>query len=377
MSKKIQVLDKFISDSFQSEEISIKGLVGTFLSFRAWIVSVTIVVFLFGLVFLITSPDEYVSNSKLLLEQQEGFSGKSLGGLAGISGLGNLGLGNQDSESIPAELIPDLVRESDFLKELIDEKIYISEKRDSVTLIQFVNEYEEHHFYYYLFRLPAMIRTKVSYTPAGGEKNILPSIMDSENQDILSLNPEERKTIERLRDRIQIEKEDRLLLIQTKMQNAVGSAQLNGILIRKLKSYLTDLILEKEIQNFEFIQERTDEAKSRVENTQKALARFRDSNRGINSQLVKTEEDRLQADFNLEFNVYTSLAQQLEQARIKVQEATPMLTVFQKPQVPTINSEPKYILLGLVFLVVGLVLAILSFFGLLVFRMVKFHFSDV
>ncbi|MBD3627436.1 Wzz/FepE/Etk N-terminal domain-containing protein [Cyclobacterium sp.] len=377
MGTKLQVLDKFISDSFQNEEINIKELVKTILNFKIWIFLVTIVVFLLGLIFIISSPDEYVAKSKLLLEQQQGFSGKSLGGLAGISGLGNLGLGNQGSESIPAELIPELVMESDFLKELIYEKIEIPEERDSVTLIQFVNEYEKHDFYYHLFRLPALISTQLSSTSAKDKNNKPQPIISSEDQDILSLNSEERKAIVQLRSRIQIEKEDRLLLIQTKMQNPVGSAQLNGILIRKLKSYLTDLILEKEIQNFEFIQKRTNEAKSRVESTQKALARFRDSNRGINSQLVKTEEDRLQSDFNLEFSVYNSLAQQLEQARIKVQEATPLLNVFQRPQIPTSNSEPKYVLLGMVFLVSGFVLAILSFFGLLVFQILKFHFSNV
>ena len=114
-----------------------------------------------------------------------------------------------------------------------------------------------------------------------------------------------------------------------------------------------------------------------MEQTQLKLANFRDSNRGINSQLLKTEEDRLLADFNLEFSLYNSLAQQMEQARIKVQNATPLMTVFQKPQLPTSPSEPKIILLSIVFLVLGGIIGLLLFFGLLIIRMLMIHFTNV
>lgn len=377
MSKEVLKLDQFISYSLQKDEINIKELIRAFFIFRKWILTIAFFVFALGLVYLVSSPEEYTSKSKLLLEQSGGFGGKSLGGLASISGLGNLGLGNQNSEALPAELIPELVMESDFLKELMYETIYLEDAGDSISLLRYVNEFEEHDFYYHLIRVPSKIKSRLFFsTPIDTEKITSPE-KTLQEPEILSFESEERMTIGRLRERILVEKEERLLLIQTKMPDPVASAQLNAILVKNIKNYLTELSSEKELRNFEFIEKRTVEAKNRVSNTQEALARFRDSNRGINSQLVKTEEDRLVSDFNLEFNVYNSLAQQLEQARIKVQEASPMLTVFQKPQVPTSPSEPKFVLLGLAFLVLGFVLAILSFFVLLVFRILKLQFSDV
>jgi len=198
-----------------------------------------------------------------------------------------------------------------------------------------------------------------------------------EEEAILAFDARERKTIAQLKKRIEIEKEERLLVIKTKMPEPLASAQLNEILSRFLKEYLTKIILDKDVKNFEFIEERTQEAKNRVEQTQKKLANFRDGNQGINSQLLKTEEDRLLADFNLEFSLYNSLAQQMEQARIKVQNATPLMTVFQKPQLPTTPSEPKFLLLSIVFLVLGGIIGVLFFFGLLVLRMLTIHFLHV
>ena len=376
MKKKISHLDQFIKKSLRAEEILIKDLINEILAFKKWIMIVAMTVFTLGLVYIFTSSDEYTTTSKLLMEQSNGINSKALGGLASISGLGNLGIGNQNTEALPPELIPELVLESDFLKRLMYEKVYFEEAQDSITLLEFVNEYEKHNLYYHLAKLPSKVKSMLlsSTTAKGIDFNIEEK---QREETILAFDTKERKTIAQLRTRIEVEKEDRLLVIQTKMPEPLASAQFNEVLSRFLKEYLTNIILDKEVKNFEFIKERTNEAKSRVEQTQMKLANFRDSNRGINSQLLKTEEDRLQADFNLEFSLYNSLAQQMEQSRIKVQNATPVMTVFQKPQLPTSASEPKVILLSLVFLILGGIIGILFFFGLLVMRMLTIHFTNV
>ncbi|GAB2994704.1 hypothetical protein GCM10027284_11630 [Cyclobacterium sediminis] len=369
-------MDQFIKKSLREEEILIKDLINEIIAFKKWIIIVAITVFTLGLVYIFTSSDEYTTTSKLLMEQSNGINSKALGGLASISGLGNLGIGNQNTEALPPELIPDLVLESDFLKRLMYEKVYYEEAGDSITLLQFVNEYEKHNFYYHLVRLPSKLKSVFSSSSVETDVD-LNAEKNHEEEAILAFDPKERKTIAQLRTRIDVEKEERLLVIQTKMPEPLASAQFNEILSRFLKAYLTKIILDKDVQNFEFIKERSNEAKNRVEQTQMKLANFRDSNRGINSQLLKTEEDRLLADFNLEFSLYNSLAQQMEQARIKVQNATPLMTVFQKPQLPTSPSEPKIVLLSIVFLILGGIIGLLFFFGLLVLRMLTIHFTNV
>lgn len=376
MKKHISHMDQFIKKSLQEEEILFKELINEILAFKKWIVIVIITIFSLGLLYIFTSSEEYSTTSKLLMEQSNGINSKALGGLASISGLGNLGIGNQNTEALPPELIPELVMESDFLKRLMYEKVYLEEAGDTITLLQFVNNYEKHNFYYHLLKLPS----KVKAIFLTDKKEVMEdTVLSKKNEDeaILAFDSKERKTIAQLKKRIEVEKEERLLVIQTKMPEPLASAQFNEVLSRLLKEYLTNIILDKDVQNFEFIQERTNEAKNRVEQTQLKLANFRDSNRGINSQLLKTEEDRLLADFNLEFSLYNSLAQQMEQARIKVQNATPLMTVFQKPQLPTSPSEPKIILLSIVFLVLGGIIGLLLFFGLLIIRMLMIHFTNV
>ena len=369
-------MDRFIKKALHEQAILFKDLINEIIAFKKWIVIVAMIVFSLGLIYLLTSSDEYTTTSKLLMEQSNGINSKALGGLASITGLGNLGLGNENTEALPPDLIPELVMESDFLKQLLYEKVYLEEVNDSISLVHFVNEYERHNFYYHLARLPSKVKSMFSSNTNVEVENKEKSI-SHEEEAILVFDARERKTIAQLKKRIEIEKEERLLVIKTKMPEPLASAQLNEILSRFLKEYLIKIILDKDVKNFEFIEERTQEAKNRVEQTQKKLANFRDGNRGINSQLLKTEEDRLLADFNLEFSLYNSLAQQMEQTRIKVQNATPLMTVFQKPQLPTTPSEPKFLLLSIVFLVLGGVIGFLFFFGLLVLRMLTIHFTHV
>ena len=66
----------------------------------------------------------------------------------------------------------------------------------------------------------------------------------------------------------------------------------------------------------------------------------------------RAEQERLQNEMSLAYNVYTQVAQQLQMAKAKVQEITPVYTVVQPATVPLRPSKPSkpMILIGFVFL---------------------------
>ena len=66
----------------------------------------------------------------------------------------------------------------------------------------------------------------------------------------------------------------------------------------------------------------------------------------------RTEEERLQNEMSLAYNLYNQTAQQLQLARAKVQESTPVYAVVQPATVPLKPSKPSkmMILVGCVFL---------------------------
>ncbi len=55
----------------------------------------------------------------------------------------------------------------------------------------------------------------------------------------------------------------------------------------------------------------------------------------------KTQEEALTNEYNLTYSVYSELAKQMEQAKIAVNETTPILTIVEPVVVPIERSKPK------------------------------------
>ena len=77
-----------------------------------------------------------------------------------------------------------------------------------------------------------------------------------------------------------------------------------------------------------------------------------DGNQNVIRQSRLTEQERLQNEMSLAYNVYNQVAQQLQMAKAKVQEITPVYTVVQPATVPLRAAKPNkiMILIGFVFL---------------------------
>ncbi len=136
-----------------------------------------------------------------------------------------------------------------------------------------------------------------------------------------------------------------ILVISAEMQDPFVSAQLTDSVVSCLTRYIIDYRTQKAKNDLQFISDRKTEAEQNYHSTQNALATYRDQNKNVVSAFAKTEEERLQAEYTLAFNVYNTLSQQLEQSKIKVQQETPVFKILNPAQVPLEKSKPKTILI--------------------------------
>lgn len=107
-----------------------------------------------------------------------------------------------------------------------------------------------------------------------------------------------------------------------------------------------------------FTERRLEQAGEELEEAQDALTAFQRTNRGVqNSPELLAESRRLMAQLEFRQQVYLSLAQAFEQAKIEAVRNTPMITVIDRPGVPA-REDPKNVLsTGLLGLLLGVVLA--------------------
>ena len=102
----------------------------------------------------------------------------------------------------------------------------------------------------------------------------------------------------------------------------------------------------------DFTQRLYDEAQKKYYDAQQAYADYVDMNQNISLRSVQTRQARLQNEMNLAYNLYNQMAQQLQLAKAKVQENTPVYTIVQAATVPLRASKPSkmMILIGFIFL---------------------------
>ena len=114
----------------------------------------------------------------------------------------------------------------------------------------------------------------------------------------------------------------------------------------------------------QFVEVQAKETESALRAAEDRLQSFLQQNRAISgSPELAFERDRLQRDVSLRQQVYVSLLQSREEARIREVRDTPVITVLEDPRLPVVgkprNSLQKGILGGIAGVLIGVMIAFL------------------
>lgn len=313
-----------------------------------------------GLLVALFSPVQYQAEASLLPESQatQGSANSLLqqyGGLLGISGVGNFGDG-----VIPPELYPDIVQSLPYQIELMQIPLSFSEYDTTATAFVFFDDiYTPSVFSYiksYTLGLPSKI---IAIFKEPGEK-ASSSISEVDPNSIISLSRAQMGIVNNLRERITVEVSQGtgVITYSAELPDPQAAAEISRIGIRLLKEQVKEYRTQKAQKNLEFVQEQLNKAQIRFEEAQQKLAEFRDSNVNLATAKAKSREQELQSKYDLTFNLYNTLSQRMEQAKLTLQEETPVFTIIQPVSVPLHKSSPNRKLILLISLVLGIIVSL-------------------
>lgn len=331
----------------------------------------TVVIFIvLGLIVAFGSKVEYKASCKLLPDAQEGTM-PSLGGLGGLAGLAGINL-DMGSQGLSPDLYPQIVQSLPFQLQVINEKIRFEEKDTITTSYNYFKEIDSPsalgYIAEYTFGLPGKIKGLFSGESTG----------DTIQNDgkIIKISKEDSKLVEKFKERISVEVDSKtgMITLTAEMPDAVAAAELTKMSVDLLQLHVINYKISKTGENLKFVKERHKEAKLRFEKTQMSLAAFNDRNLNVITARAQSEQQRLQNEYNLAFEVYQSLAQQLENAEIKVKEDTPVFTMVEPVSIPVEKSKPKRGLIIIISLFLGIVTGITSIFVLRAYNILKSRF---
>lgn len=321
-------------------ELAQKVWAGRKLIFKACGIAVIV-----ALVVAFSIPKEYATSVTLAPEVGGRSSSSNLGALAAMAGVNLRTSAGEDALS--PELYPDIVSSTPFLTSLFDVRVQDGEAEIDTTLYVYLKDYQRAPWWGAITSAPfRAIGWVSSLFKAEGE----------EQGGTAELNPfhltqEESNIANALSGRItvDVDKKTGVTTLTVTMQDPLISASLTDTIMHSLQNYITDYRTNKARHDLAYMEKLYKEARQEYMEAQEKYARFADTNLDLNRLIYRAEQERLQNEMNLTFQVYTQVAQQLQMAKAKVQEITPVYTVVQPATVPLSAAKPSKMLILVAF----------------------------
>jgi Uncharacterized protein involved in exopolysaccharide biosynthesis len=294
-----------------------------------------------GLVIGFSIPKVYTVNSKMAPESVSKSAGGSLGSLASLAGI-SLGSMNT-ADAVYPDLYPDIVSSTPFVVELFPAQVDFKYKKENMSsdFYTYLKDYNRSPWWGKVFSAPfkalgwvmGLMREKEEKVE--GYAVLDPSALTQEQADIAKAI---RESIV-----LSVDKKTSVITLTVSAQDPRVAAKISEEVISRLQTYVTNYRTEKSRQDLEYYENLYEEAKEEYFASQQRYASYVDRNQGVILQRVKTEQERLQNEMNLNYQLYNACAQQLQTAKAKVQQETPVFTVINPPQVPLKRDKPSKI----------------------------------
>jgi hypothetical protein len=356
------------------DEIDLIALAKTIWDSRKLIIKTVVVFMLLGLTIALLSPKEYTASSTMVPQLSTGST--KMGGLSSLAAMAGFDLNMDNStKDLSPYVYPQIVQSVPFQLELMNTTYSFSDVDHPVTLFDYYMEYAK----------PGVLALAKKYT-IGLPFTILRAIKGKPEEEPV-VTPSDDETIQLTKDQEKIRKilannvsletndKDGYVVLQANFQEAKLAAQVAQKTQELLQLAITEFKIEKAKAQLEFIEERYREKKDEFEAAQAALAEFRDRNKNVTSALARTQEERLQSDYQLAFDVYSQLAQQMEQAQIKVKEDTPVFAVIKPVTVP-LEDNGSGLMTLIIWTFLGGVIAIVWIFGKQFLKTIKERWKE-
>ena len=306
-----------------------------------------------GVIVAISIPKQYTVEVTLSPEM----GNNKEGGLSGLAAsfLGSGVTMGDGTDALNASLSADIVSSTPFLLELSAMDIPVT-KNEVMTLNTYLDE-ETSPWWSYVIGFPGMV--------IGGVKSLFTeedeiTSFDKTSQGAIELSKKESKKIAALKKMItaSVDKKTSMTSVTATFQDPKVAAVVADSVVKKLQEYIIDYRTFKAKEDCIYLEKLFKERQQEYYAAQKKYADYLDSHDNLILQSVRAEQERLQNDMSLAYQVYSQVAGQLQVARAKVQEEKPVFAIVEPAVVPLEPSgtSRKVYVLAFIFLSVCIVI---------------------
>lgn len=308
--------------------------------------------FIIGIIVAVSIPKQYTVKVTLSPEMGSSKSGNGLAGLA-ASFLGSSATTGDVSDALNASLSSDIVSSTPFLLELLEMKVTLSDERTNVTLMDYLDR-QSSPWWIYVIGLPGKV---IGSVKSLFNSNDTDNSINNVKYGTIELTKEEGIKISVLKKNIaaSVDKKTAITSVSVTLQDPKVTAVVADSVVHKLQEYIIGYRISKAEEDCIYLEKLYKERQQEYYVAQKKYADYVDTHDNLILQSVRAEQERLQNDMSLAYQVYSQVANQLQVARAKVQEEKPVFAVLEPavvPQQPSGMGKKVYILLFIFLLLV-------------------------
>ena len=317
---------------------------------KKFILKVSVLAGLFGIVYALFQPNEFTSTTTFIPQLSSGVKtgDSSLGGLASLAGI-NLGDMGSSSE-FPPSLYPQVVNGIPFKIDLLSSTInlnggeilvkdYLSNQ--GLNILGTIKKYT--------IGLPSLLLGSFNAQDVVLSKSEIYSVTE-EDQELF-------KTVSSALSLSINEKEGFITISFTDNDKNIA-AQITQIAQTLLQKKIIEFKNQSSKEMLDFATKQYDEKKNSYEKLQDKRAIFVDKNINISSSLFQNKLSRIESEVNISASIVQQLASQVEQAKLQVNKDTPVFTTIQPVTIPFERSAPKRSQIVIVFGFLGIVISV-------------------
>lgn len=303
----------------------------------------------FALMIGFSIPKTYESEMKLAPES----SGGSLGQLSSMASIIGMSMGNpKDEDAILPTLYPDVVGSADFVLDLLN--IKVTKKDGSVKDMPYETYLNKCTKFTWWDRLLIGLKAAVFKNKDDDVKMAVASKGKAGGQKgPIMLSRKKMETIEYVQKAVvscDVDKKTDVITIKAVDQDPLVATIIVDSVSARLQQFITDYRTKKARGEVAHLEQLFKKAQADYKKIQQEYAAYSDSHMDVMLDEYKVKITALENDMQLKYNVYSQLMVQLQTARAKVLERTPIYTTIEAPIVPSKHVAPKKLSILLVYL---------------------------
>lgn len=303
-----------------------------------------------GIGIALLTLSEFRSEARIIPEMETG-PGDTFRRLASVTGFGGIDgmVDNDGMGAIRPDLYPSVIQSTPFILYLLDQPVTTVGGRQTTVGTVLMPDEGFGWWLQTLFSASATADSRpANATPAPGRP--------------VKLSERQQELAEDIGKRVSARLDTRsgVITISAKMPDASIAAAVAQLTMNYLTEYVTNYRTEKARMDLNFYSLRLTEARQRYQKAQINVFSYNDQHKYlvVVLQAATMDKQRMDAELSIAQAVYADLSQQFEQAKLRVQERTPVFKVLEPANVPLKRVSPKRAVIVLGSMLAGLTLGI-------------------